>query len=484
MRSLTLKSSFIIALVGFSALLSVTFAFVSAYRVHADLREQLVQRGIGLIAYLDQEAVRALRLETSLQRDINLLFLTSRLVVGDVVYAQVVYEGEAISQTSRVREISPEVMSNPHRLPPIREIEAGGATYIELIRILPQYNQPSYVRMGLSTEVIDAKISETLQVMGWLSLGFLLLGSILAYTLYTMFLRPVEKVIHSIRGLAAGNLQTRVRFDRYNELSELADSFNHMAAIIERRTDDLRSLNQDLRTANEAKANFLAMVGHELKTPLHTILGYCQLLGEQLDPVLSDEQRADVEAVLSAGNHLRSLIDNMMSYAAACGKETLHLQSLHLQALIDQAVDHVRPLAHQKGLEIQVADTTFRPIQADETKLKQILINLIHNAVKYTQSGSVKVTARQDEHGVLLQVTDTGPGIPGADLERIFEPFERIERSEGNELQGLGLGLAIVKRYVTAHGGRVEVLARTAGGTAFSVYLPQQGDAAQRKEGA
>src|SRR5690606_13856926 len=228
--------------------------------------------------------------------------------------------------------------------------------------------------------------------------------------------------------------------------------------VIAERTRQLHAVNAELRSANRAKAEFLAMIGHELKTPLHSVRGYCQLLLEELDGPLSPGQRADLEAILAAGNHLLALIDNILKFTAS-GDDELHRTRFPLPALLEQAANHVRPLAHRRHIDLHVDAGPVGEVWADETKLKQVLINLLHNAVKYSPAGSrVQMVAGTEAGGFWVAVDDAGPGIPAQDRERLFEPFERgSPEAEDRELKGLGLGLAVVRRYVEAHGGSVTV---------------------------
>ncbi len=471
-RPLGMKATFILALVGFSAVMSVGLATVSAYRVSNDLREQLDQRGEALTTNLAQEAARVLRTDDSLERELSLMLLTHRLI-GDVVYAQIVYDGEIVSESALDNAIRLEAFSNPAAVPPIRERTFAGQPTVEFIQVLPENPERNYVRLGLSLRDVHEKVNRNLYDMAAIALIFTGVGAALAFGLYTAILKPLERVIASIRLFQAGDVDARAEISSYPELQELGAAFDRMAEVIGHRNQELQRVNAELRTADEAKSRFLAMIGHELKTPLHSVRGYCQILLEELDGPITGEQRADIEAVLAAGNHLLALIDNILHFSAS-GEELLHVTELSLPELLQQAAHQVKPLAHRKGLEVNVNPGDCRLVQADETKLKQILINLLHNAVKYTNSGSVTLSARKVGAGFEIRVLDTGPGIPDEEKEWIFEPFERMERVGSEELKGLGLGLAIVKGYVQAHGGSVRVGdAPEGGGACFELYFPE-----------
>lgn len=473
-----LKFTFIMAMVAFSGLLSLTLAAVATYRFTTDLREQVVNQGEQLVAELAGEAVRLMGIADPLERELSLNMLTHRITIGDVLYAQVVRGGRVVTQSALAPELLFPVESDPASLPALQERLTGRYLHLDLVRMLPGEPSPSYVRLGVSLEVVEEKVRRNWMLMIGLTVIFTAIGAALAFGLYSAILKPLERVMASIRRLGAGDLGARVSIQGSQELQDLARAFNRMAEEIARRNDELQRVNAELRAAYRTKSEFLAMIGHELKTPLHSVRGYCQLLLEGLDGPLTAEQRADIQAVLAAGNHLLSLIDNILNFNAS-GTDRLHLTEVRLGSIISQAIDHVRPLAQRKGLELLVEPGDVETVHGDETKIKQILINLLHNAVKYTPRGTVAVRVeREPEGGVRILVIDSGPGIPEEWRERIFEPFERLHVNEPGEQKGLGLGLAVVRTYARAHGGDVTVEDAPGGGSCFIVRLPERPDAA------
>ena len=474
-----LKFTFILAMVVFSGILSLTLAAVATYRFTTDLREQVVTRGEQLVAELAGEAVRMMAIADPLERELSLNMLTHRFTIGDVLYAQVVRGGRVVTESALSPELLPPVEADPASLPALRETQTGPYLHLDLVRLLPGEPSQSYVRLGMSLEVVQDRVRQNWAVMLGLTLLFTAIGAALAFGLYSAILKPLERVMASIRRLGAGDLGARVAVQGSQELRELARAFNRMAEEIARRNEELQRVNAELSTAYKVKSDFLAMIGHELKTPLHSVRGYAQLLLEGVDGPLTAEQRADIHAVLAAGNHLLSLIDNILNFNAS-GTDRLHVTAVPLPALLGQAVDHVRPLAQRKGLDLVVDPGDVEYVHGDETKIKQILINLLHNAVKYTPAGRVSVRVWREASGdVKVAVSDSGPGIPHAHRERIFEPFERLQDNEPGEQKGLGLGLAVVRTYARAHGGDVTVEDAPGGGACFIVRLPGSPGGAQ-----
>lgn len=486
-RPRPLKVTFIMAMVAFSGLLSLTLAAVATYRSTVDLREQLVTRGEQLVAELAGEAVRLMSIIDPLERELSLNMLTHRMAIGDVLYAQVVRAGRVVTESALTPALLFPVETDPASLPALRELLTDRYLHLDLVRMLPGEPSPSYVRLGVSLEVVQEKVRQNWAVMMGLTGLFTAFGAALAFGLYSAILKPLERVMASIRRLGAGDFGARVSIQGSQELQDLARAFNRMAEEIARRNDELQRVNAELSTAYRAKSEFLAMIGHELKTPLHSVRGYCQLLLEGVDGPLTAEQRADIHAVLAAGNHLLSLIDNILNFNAS-GTDRVHVTAVALPAIVAQAMDYVRPLAQRKGLDLVVEPGGVETVQADETKIKQILINLLHNAVKYTPEGRVAVRVEQPaEGGVRISVIDSGPGIAPEDRERVFEPFERLHKDEAGEHKGLGLGLAVVRRYARAHGGDVTVEEAPGGGACFVVTLPGDppaGAVPQEGEGA
>ncbi|MBE3598591.1 MAG: HAMP domain-containing histidine kinase [Limnochordaceae bacterium] len=216
-------------------------------------------------------------------------------------------------------------------------------------------------------------------------------------------------------------------------------------------------------------------MGHEWKTPLHTIRGYGQLLLEQLDGPLNPEQVQDVETILEAATHLMDLVDNLLHFNAAAEEtEVRRPEPVDLATLTRQAWNHLRPFTRAKQLEFACEVPQPLVVMGNPLQIRQVIINLLGNAVKYTPAG--RITVRGGHHQgtrpeVVWQVEDTGIGIDPAQQPHIFEPFHRGGgRRPG--VEGLGLGLTVVRRFVEAHGGRIEVHSRPGEGSRFSVYWP------------
>ncbi|OAS16835.1 hybrid sensor histidine kinase/response regulator [Methylobacterium platani] len=240
------------------------------------------------------------------------------------------------------------------------------------------------------------------------------------------------------------------------------------------RVEAARSLEEArsrAEAASVAKSRFLASVSHEFRTPLNGIMGMADLM---LDTPLSPEQRTYAEAVKTSGEALLSLIDGILDFSKIeAGRLDLAAEPFDPAALVESVVELLAPRAQDKGLEI-AADIEALPAQivGDPDRVRQILINLAGNAVKFTESGGVGVTASWEAEALVLAVHDTGPGIPEDRLPMLFQEFEQGDASASRRHEGTGLGLAITKRLVDRMGGRLDVTARPGQGSCFRVCLP------------
>ncbi len=236
--------------------------------------------------------------------------------------------------------------------------------------------------------------------------------------------------------------------------------------------EELRAAVQEAERASAAKSEFLSRMSHELRTPMNAVLGFGQLL--ELDD-LSDEQRENVDYILSSGRHLLRLIDEVLEISRIeAGKGELSMQPFAPEQLVSEVTGLMRPLAAEMGITLQTGACPPELMAVgDIQRTKQALLNLVSNAIKYNNPGgrvSVKVDAAA--HGRLaFCVSDTGPGIPGEKLERLFHPFERVG-AEKTGVQGTGLGLALSRALVEAMGGVLDVESKPGIGSTFSIQLP------------
>jgi signal transduction histidine kinase len=276
----------------------------------------------------------------------------------------------------------------------------------------------------------------------------------------------LEQLALSVRAFGRGDFRARAKLRTHQELEALAHEFNRMA-------DSIVQMKEELERSSRAKSEFLTIMGHELRTPLNALLGHAQLLGEQLEGTLNTAQRERLAAILRAGEHLSELLENVLRFAKLeMGQERLVREPCDVTTVVQEALSSVQALAAQKGIELRFQPIESVQIRADRTKLRQILINLLINGIKYTDRGFVEVRVERYDSAVRFTVRDSGRGIAPEDQSQLFQPFTQLSRTRSSE--GLGLGLAIVKRYVEMHGGQVWVESQVGQGSAFSFTIPYE----------
>ena len=244
---------------------------------------------------------------------------------------------------------------------------------------------------------------------------------------------------------------------------------------LQEKNRQLESAFHALKELDRLKSNFLATMSHELRTPLTSVIGYSEMMLEGLGGPLTAEQREYLQIIMEKGENLLQLITSILDISKIeAGRVKLVVSDVDLATVMRDAVATVMPLARKKGLRLSWQPAALPRVQCDREKIRQCLINLVNNAVKFTQAGgAVTVEAHQvSGDRVGLSVTDTGVGISPQHLPRVFDVFYQVDGSSTREFGGAGLGLAIVKSYVEAHGGEVGVESTVGKGTTTTIVLP------------
>jgi signal transduction histidine kinase len=230
--------------------------------------------------------------------------------------------------------------------------------------------------------------------------------------------------------------------------------------------------------ASVAKSAFLATMSHELRTPLNAILGYSELLMEEGNLPRIDEVRAGVQRIHRAGTHLRALIDDVLDLSKVeADRMELHLEPFLLGQILDSIVSTMEPLVQQNGNTLKVVcDAKLGIMHADQTKVRQIVLNVLGNAAKFTTNGVITLTCRRSKHNgrevVRFVVADTGIGMTADQLKRLFQPFVQAEATTTRRFGGTGLGLALSQRLCHLMGGEITVESREGVGTTCTIELP------------
>ncbi|WP_083386119.1 PAS domain-containing protein [Methylomonas sp. LWB] len=262
--------------------------------------------------------------------------------------------------------------------------------------------------------------------------------------------------------------------ERKQAETELLSYKDRLEDTVRQRTSELLLARDAAEAANKAKSIFLANMSHELRTPMNAILGFSNIM--RRDPHLTEHQRENLDIVNRSGEHLLTLINDVLEVAKIeAGRLQLETTAFDLGGLVREVTEMMQLRAREKGLSLTLDQSSEFPryIKADEARIRQIIINLINNAVKFTEQGGVtlrlgvKNNARQH---ILIEVEDTGPGIAPEDHQRLFEPF--VQLTEGGGQRGTGLGLTITRQFVRMMGGSIAVESTPGKGSLFRVDLP------------
>ena len=299
--------------------------------------------------------------------------------------------------------------------------------------------------------------------------GAIVLALLLGFVLSWSVIGPIQRIDSRLAAIASGDFSGHVDVINRDELGALAVNVNRM-------NDELQRLYRELESASQHKSDFLASMSHELRTPLNAIIGFSQVLREGMVGDVNEKQKEYLEDILSSGNHLLSLINDVLDLSKVeAGQVELDIAPFSLRDALESGVVMVRERATKDGVRIAIAESPdVNVVDGDERRVRQVIFNLLSNAVKFTpEGGSVDVRAAQVNGDVEVSVSDTGPGIAREDLERIFEEFQQTEAGL-EQREGTGLGLALSKRLVELHGGRIWVESELGAGSRFVFTLPSE----------
>jgi signal transduction histidine kinase len=313
-------------------------------------------------------------------------------------------------------------------------------------------------------------------------LGMALLASVLVAR---RILRPLETLREGVERVGQGDLAFRVTVKTGDEIEALAEEFNRMSARLQdaytglehkvaERTRELVALNAQLDQANRLKSQFLANVSHEFRTPMNAIIGFTRLVMRKTEAQIPPLQHANLQKVLISAEHLLTLINGLLDLSKIeAGRMEITPVRFDLAELVLATAGTVEPMlkADRVTLVTDVA-RDLPPLYTDRDKLRQILMNLLSNAAKFTDEGVITVSAARVDGALRLTVSDTGIGMPAEALDYIFEEFRQVDMSSTRRHGGTGLGLAIVRRLARLLGGQVTAESELGKGSSFTLTLP------------
>jgi signal transduction histidine kinase len=296
---------------------------------------------------------------------------------------------------------------------------------------------------------------------------------------------PIRTLQTGAARIGAGDFSHRIELHSGDELEALAHEFNEMAdrleasyadleAKVEARTSELAEKSRELELASLHKSQFLANMSHELRTPLNSVLGFSEMLSDGIYGALPERALAALAKIQSNGRHLLDLINDVLDFSKIeAGRLTLSLAEYSMEQVVRSVVASLESQARSKGVALSASPGDGLSIGfGDERRITQVLLNLVSNALKFTDRGSIVVSAIAEDGNFEVSVRDTGFGIAAVDQRRIFDEFQQVDSSNTRNKGGAGLGLAISKRIVEMHGGRISVESTLGAGSTFRVVLP------------
>ena len=322
------------------------------------------------------------------------------------------------------------------------------------------------------------------------SLGVIAVGSFISIRLSNYILRPMVKVIGGTKHLGEGDLSYRIYTELQDEFGEIADSFNTMAAALEKEILTHKELEEEIMAQNEElqesymklmeidhlKDEFVSNVSHELRTPLTSINSFAEILYDDLEDLPPAQQRKYLQIILGESRRLEEMINNVLDLSKLeSGKMDWHME----QGSITEDILYVKELmeksAEKKNVQIEaVLEETLHMVSYDSSKIRQVLINMVGNAIKFMdkEPGIIQMRSCETEEGLLVSVQDNGMGIPEDAIEWIFDRFKQVDSSATRKRGGTGLGMAICKEIIEHHGGKIGVHSELGIGTTFYFILP------------
>lgn len=362
-----------------------------------------------------------------------------------------------------------------------REIRLAGSddVYYEFVAFgsLPRIPKLCIGRLIFSRSVVLKPIRDLrLRIIGATILAIAIV-SLLGLVFSRLISRPIAELTTGVERIGEGDFKHRVPVKTDDELGTLAATFNQLTATLENKISELEDANRELHRLDALKDEFLANISHELRSPLQGIIGLSEtLIGGALGP-LDQQAMNNLHLIISNARRLGSLVNDILDFSKLRNFDiVLQRTAVDIHAVVSLVVSILQPIINRKSLKVQNRiRTKSEYVDGDPDRLQQILMNLIDNAIKFTDRGKITISVDKQSSNdrVVIVVADTGIGIPADKKERIFEEFEQVDGSTTRSHSGTGLGLAITKKLVELHDGEIWVESEPGKGSCFYFSIPR-----------
>ncbi len=501
-------------------LLSVITALITTHLSSVQARQNTIDTGLKLTSsFAEQVLVAAATGSVNNSQDAIDATLQFHLVNSIAIYTFDENEKNVLIPLTQQHSIN----GHPNPTIPIRmeAFQETAVIYIEndisWIFSAPIYYEDTEEDEEIIDEIPDEEAEETIKLLGHVfvevdksdlhelqytilfnNLLVSILGAIILAFIMKLGIdrltKPLVNLSDTMQDISEHGNYHRVEVTGARELQELSTSFNEMIHTLEEqqeqirkhrdsletevtlRTQDLIIARDSALTASRHKSEFLATISHELRTPLQGIIGYADLIREELEVECMDHLVIDLNKIVRSANSLLSQINNLLDFTKIeAGKMDLNLSKTLVSEMIDELIETVSPLLeHNQNKIVVVNPHPEIQLHLDRQKVLQMLLNLVGNACKFTEQGTITITIDVQTAEIIFSVRDTGIGIPEAELDKIFNEFQQVDNSESREYGGTGLGLAITKKFCNLMKGEIHVESHVGEGTNFTITLPIQ----------
>ncbi len=407
------------------------------------------------------------------------IFLTSDGKSNGTILASIGLNGNSPRRGNRLGKSEIERLLNVKR--GFSEITLRGrdGNYLEFVTV-GRLNNKKPVCIGrviFSRSFITKPIKLIRHTVYKVTAAVILLVSILGYMFSMLISKPVDELSRGMRKIEQGQYDYRVYVKSRDEFGELAEMFNKMSDMIKAKIEELEATNIKLKEMDKMKDQFLANTSHELKTPIHGIIGIADSLIDGVAGNLNEDVLNNLSMIMSSGKRLSKLINNILDYSKLkYNMHDINFQPLDIYSVTEFVIALLKRSASEKNITVINDIPRNTPlVYGDEDKIQQILLNIIDNAIKFSHEGKVIIRAevhKKERNRIIISVLDFGIGIDENKIDLIFDSFQQADGSVSRRFSGSGLGLAIVKELVKLHGGEIAVESQKGKGSDFKFSLP------------